>query len=391
VQRENLLKPNLFSAAQWLSKILILERRMMSTTQTLYSNRLAGIALILAILAGLFGAAFRPAAAADTTALSIVSVVKGESVTIAVVDMPANKEFRVLMNLIGTQGVDGTVAGTAKTDKDGSFTKTFAIPSGLRREARIAIRIEATDKTGWYAYNWFTNNTSGSSSGSSSGGSGVPTSGSVSSSGNLTVLDVEEDLAVDIRVRSLPASRSYQAWFDWKTNGGVVKTARGSTVKSDKDGVIIASVAMPSALRDRLEIRIRLIAVDGSGSFASGWFLNADSDDEAGGGAPAGYDKGIPYLRIGAVVKNDTVTVEAFNFPKKMEFDVYMDKIGTQAEDGYYAGTVKSGKNGTSFSATLDIPAKLWDREKLAIRFEAADGSGYYAYNWFNNSTAAGQ
>jgi hypothetical protein len=346
--------------------------------------------MIMVILASLFGAAIQPVAAADTTNFDIVSVSKGESVTISVSGMPANKEFRVLMNKIGTQGVDGTVAGVGKTNKDGSFTKTFLIPAGLKRESKVAIRIEATDKTGWFAYNWFTNSTSGtSSSGGSSTSGGVSSIGSVSSTGNLSIVDVEEDTAVDIRVKNLPANRTFQVWFDWKTRNSAVKGIRAGTVKSDSDGSIVTSLRMPAVLVDRHEVRLRLQATDGSNVSASGWFLNADSDEEAGGGAPSGSDQNIPYLLIGSVVEDESVTVEAYNFPKKTEFDVYMDRFGTQAEDGIFVETVKSPKTGNSFSFTVDIPRDLRNREKIAIRIEGADDSDLFAYNWFYNSTTS--
>jgi hypothetical protein len=354
------------------------------------------IAIALVIMASLLGAAFKPAAAADESALTILSVVKGENVTIRLSGMPANKEFRVLMGKIGTQAVDGTNVGTGKTGSDGSFSKTFPIPASLARESKIAIRAEATDKTGWYAYNWFTNSTSGSSSGStsssgsSSGSSGsVSTVGNVSSTGNLSIVDVEEDTAVDIQAKNLPANQTFKVWFDWKTNNGAVKGVQSGTVKSDKNGAVVASVKMPAALTDRHDLRIRLQSTNGTNAAASAWFLNADSDEDSGGSVPSGSDQSIPYLSTGSVVENDSVTVTAHNFPNKTELDVYMGKYGTQAEDGIYVDTVKSPKSGKSFSFTVDIPKDLKNKEKIAIRIEVADDSDFYAYDWFYNETTS--
>lgn len=355
----------------------------MIKTNILHSNRFTLTALMLAILASLLLAAVRPAAAADTASLNIVSVEKGQSVTIRVVDMPANKEFRVLMNTMGTQGAKGIEAGTGKTNSEGTFTKTFPIPASLKQESRIAIRIEATDKTGWYAYNWFVNSTSGSSSGSgSTGSSGVP-AGSTSGSHNLSITDVEEDVSVEFQAQNLAANRPFQVWFDWENRSGTLKGAQSGTIRSDQNGKIVTSLRMPAALVDREEVRLRLQATDGSGIAAYAWFLNQDSDENAGGSA----SEGIPYLVIGPVVKNDSVTVEAFNLPKQTEFDVYMGKFGTQGEDGIYVETVKTAKSSNSFEATFDIPKKLWDKEKIAIRLEAADNSDTYVYSWFYNST----
>jgi hypothetical protein len=57
-----------------------------------------------------------------------------------------------------TQGVDGIVVTTIDSGSGGSFSKTFNIPAALAGEDRIAIRLQATTD-GWYAYNWFYNNT----------------------------------------------------------------------------------------------------------------------------------------------------------------------------------------------------------------------------------------
>jgi hypothetical protein len=340
------------------------------------------VLLVLALLVSLLGSAFQTAAAADGAALSIVSVSKGVSVTVSVENMPANKEFRVLMNKIGTQGAGGTSAGTGKTNSDGSFTKTFSIPAALKNEAKIAIRVEATDKTGWYAYNWFTNNTSGSSS-SSSGGSSVPQTGA-SSSGSFSILDVEEDDSVSILVKNLPANRQFAVWFDWKNRSSVVKGVQAGTVRSDGDGEISTTLDLPAAVRDRHEVRVRLQSTSGSSVSAYIWFLNSDSDEEAGGSAPSG-SLGIPYLVIGSVVEDETVTVTIHNFPARTELDVYMGKYGTQGEDGIYVDTVKTGKTGP-LTVTLDIPNKLEGRENISIRVEATDDSDHYAFDWFTNN-----
>ena len=96
----------------------------------------------------------------NVASLSILSVVKGQSVTIQAANYPANLEFRVLMDKIGTRAVGGVRAGTAKTDKDGSFKATFGVPASLKDQNLIAIRIEVTGSSGHFAYNWFQNSTS---------------------------------------------------------------------------------------------------------------------------------------------------------------------------------------------------------------------------------------
>lgn len=91
--------------------------------------------------------------------ISILEVVKDSSVTIQTSNYPANIDFKVRMNVMGTQGVNGFVVDTINSRKGGSFTVTFDIPPKLHGEKKIAIRLES--KEGYYSYNWFENSNSG--------------------------------------------------------------------------------------------------------------------------------------------------------------------------------------------------------------------------------------
>jgi len=102
---------------------------------------------------------------------SIVKVVEDEDVTIQTFNLPANDTFKVTMGEMGTKGVGGYSAGSFKSGNGGSKKFTFDIPSQLEGENRIAIRIQSS-KSGFFAYNWFFNNTS---SGSGTGGGTTPT------------------------------------------------------------------------------------------------------------------------------------------------------------------------------------------------------------------------
>ncbi len=94
----------------------------------------------------------------------------------------------------------------------------------------------------------------------------------------------------------------------------------------------------------------------------------------------------IPTFSINSVVKNQTVTIQTFNFPANKTFDVFMGRIGTRAINGIVAGAVDTNEGG-SFVVTFQIPAALKGLNQIAIRLEAADDSGYFAYNWFYNRT----
>lgn len=89
---------------------------------------------------------------------SILSVVTDTSVTIKTNNFPADKEFKVLMGKMWTQGIGGMLVTTINSGTGGSFEGTYNIPAALKGEYRIAIRLESTTG-GYYAYNWFYNNT----------------------------------------------------------------------------------------------------------------------------------------------------------------------------------------------------------------------------------------
>lgn len=89
---------------------------------------------------------------------SILAVVEDESVTIRTNNFPASYDFRVLMGAMSTRGIGGTHVATIGSDSGGTFSETFQIPAGLAGHHRIAIRLESTTG-GFFAYNWFFNNT----------------------------------------------------------------------------------------------------------------------------------------------------------------------------------------------------------------------------------------
>ena len=91
---------------------------------------------------------------------SIQSVVADSTVTILTQNLPANVEYQVLMGAYGTQGINGTSVGIAKTTDGGIYTATYSIPVSLKGQQRIAIRLVGKD--GSFAYNWFYNVGSGS-------------------------------------------------------------------------------------------------------------------------------------------------------------------------------------------------------------------------------------
>jgi hypothetical protein len=89
---------------------------------------------------------------------AITAVIEDNSVTIKTNNFPPNYEFKVLMGKMGTRGIGGIQVATISSGSGGTFAETFNIPDALAGHYRIAIRLESTTG-GFYAYNWFYNNT----------------------------------------------------------------------------------------------------------------------------------------------------------------------------------------------------------------------------------------
>ena len=88
---------------------------------------------------------------------SISSVVRDKTVTIHTKNFPRDMEFTVLMGAMGTRGVNGIEVKTINSGAGGAFDATYDIPAALHGSHQIAIRLESN--SGYFAYNWFYNNT----------------------------------------------------------------------------------------------------------------------------------------------------------------------------------------------------------------------------------------
>ena len=86
-----------------------------------------------------------------------------------------------------------------------------------------------------------------------------------------------------------------------------------------------------------------------------------------------------------AVEKDNTVSVEGKTFPADTDFTVLMGEMWTMGINGTKAGTFNSGEGG-DIAATFEIPSNLAGLIRISIRLQATTG-GWYAYNWFWNST----
>ena len=198
--------------------------------------------------------------------ISIVSVVKDTSVTIKTANFPANDSFNVLMGTFGTLGVNGTKVGTFNSGTGGTLTATFNIPAGLQGRQRLAIRLQSPT-SGFFSYNWFWNNPSGSTGGGSqppaSGYTGFPT---------FSISSVVRDSKVTIYTNNFPANDTFtvrMGGYGTRAVGGVVV----GTINSGQGGAMTLTFDVPAALMGSTRIAIRAESPT-SGYFAYNWFWN---------------------------------------------------------------------------------------------------------------------
>ena len=312
---------------------------------------------------------------------TITSVVKDTSVTIYTYNFPANDTFKVLMNVMGTRGVGGIQVDTVNSGSGGSFSDTYTIPDSLKGEYQIAIRLQSTTGSGYFAYNWFYNNPSGTNSGGTSGSSGytgIPT---------FSIDSVVADSTVTIVTKNFPANDNFKVLMNYMGTRGVngIKVA---TVDSGTGGSFTATYNIPNSLKGEYQIAIRLQSTTGSGYYAYNWFYNNTTGSNTGGApsVPSSGYSGYPTFSISSVVRNTSVTIKAYNLPPNDAFKVRLGAMGTAGINGIKVQKIDTGNGGTQ-TFTFPIPAELAGSYQIAIRLESPT-SGYFAYNWFYNTTA---
>jgi hypothetical protein len=303
---------------------------------------------------------------------SIVDVVTDSTVKIETNNFPVDTLFTVRMGDYGTLGVGGIEVATTNSGAGGTFNETYNIPDSLKGSARIAIRLDSS--TGFFAYNWFWNNTAGTSTGGTGGPvfTGIPTFSitAVDTDSNVTIVTNNFPVDVDFTVR--------MGAYGTLAVGGV----EVGTFNSGAGGTFDKTFDIPDSLKGSSRIAIR--ADSTLGFFAYNWFFNNSTGTSTGGtGGPV--FTGVPTFSISSVSQDNKVTITTNNFPVDVDFTVRMGAYGTLGVGGVEVGTFNSGAGGT-ISKTFTIPDSLHGSAKIAIR---ADSSlGFFAYNWFWNTTA---
>jgi len=199
---------------------------------------------------------------------SITSVVKDNSVRIKTYNLPSNDVFRVRMGYMGTRGVGGIIVDSFETGSGGTKNIQFSIPSELHGLYQIAIRIESKTGSGYYAYNWFYNNTTGGQAPKPSptnGYSGYPT---------FSIASVVRNQSVTINIKNLPPNDTFRVRMGYMGTRGVGGTI-GKSFETGDGGSKQIKFSIPAGLKSLRQIAIRIESKTGSGYFAYNWFYNS--------------------------------------------------------------------------------------------------------------------
>lgn len=197
----------------------------------------------------------------------------------------------------------------------------------------------------------------------------------------FSILSVERDKSVTVQTYNLPPNDKFDVTMGpmgTKGIGGI----KVDTIDSGSGGSKQFTFSIPAALKGSYQIAIRMQSPT-SGYFAYNWFFN----NTTGGTQPTpppGYS-GFPTFSILSVVRDTSVTIQAYNLPPNDSFTVTMGPMGTKGVGGIVVGTADSGSGGSK-QFTFTIPTALKGSYQIAIRMQSPK-SGYFAYNWFYNNT----
>ncbi len=201
----------------------------------------------------------------------------------------------------------------------------------------------------------------------------------------FSIVNVDPDNTVTIKTQNLPPNDIFTVTMGPMGSKGVNGYVVAKTESGD-GGTHKYTYSIPTQLYGSYQIAIRLQSPT-SGYFAYNWFYN---NTQGKGGQPPppppppGYT-GIPTFFILSVVRNQSVTVQAYNLPPNDTMNVTMGPMGTKGINGIQVATVNTGKGGNQ-QFTFTTPAALYNSYQIAVRMQSP-WSGYFAYNWFYNNT----
>jgi hypothetical protein len=200
----------------------------------------------------------------------ITAVARNNYVEIMTDNFPANENFIVTMNYMGTQGIGGYVVATTNSGSGGRFTARYNIPAALYNQRKIAIRLQSTT-SGYYAYNWFYNANANVSTPPS-----PPPTAPYYGFPTFSIKAVDQDTSVTIAGSNFPPNDKFIVRMNWMHTRGI-SGAIVDEAKTDANGHLKdIEYPIPPFLTGSYQIAIRLESPT-SGYYAYNWFYNNDA------------------------------------------------------------------------------------------------------------------
>jgi hypothetical protein len=310
----------------------------------------------------------------------VITAVKADQwVEIQTDNFPEAENFVVTMGSMGSKGVNGIIVATTYSGSGDRFTMKYDIPPALQGLHQIAIRLESQE-SGYYAYNWFYNNTVNAPEDPDDDGTsdyaGYPT---------FTIKSVVKGETVTIIPNNFPANDRFFVRMNWMGTRGVAG-AIVETVTTNANGKLSSKTfEIPDFLSNAYQVAIRLESPD-TGYYAYNWFYNNTTSSVIPEDPDQPIYIGYPTFAIEAVIRDKNVKIIPHNFPPNDTFYVRMNWMGTRGVAGQVVQTVTTDDQGVLSDLKFPIPDFLDGQYQIAIRLESPY-SGYYAFNWFYNNT----
>ena len=200
---------------------------------------------------------------------SVTDVERNLAVGIETDNLPAGQTFTVKMGKFLTRGIDGIEVGTLDTGEGGVLKSTFTIPKELADLPRIAIRMDSDD--GYYAYNWFWNNSTGAAAAGDVAVEPVvePVHTEIP---KILVEAVVRDTNVTLAGSSFPAGETFKVMMRDYSAPGADRIDAG-TYETGEGGDFSSTFTIPAELAGKYLIAIRLETESGV-FYAYNWFFN---------------------------------------------------------------------------------------------------------------------
>jgi len=202
---------------------------------------------------------------------TITDVERNMAVDIEITNLPADQTFTVKMGEYLTMGLGGIEVGTFESGEGGSLKKTFSIPAALADRSKIAIRFDSPE--GYYAYNWFWNNSTGAPA---TGGDVEPTAPAYSGIPLIHIDGVVKDTSVTVSGTNFPADQTFKVTMGEYGKKGIGGIEAGS-YESGEGGDFTQTFDIPEELAGSYRIAIRLETSDGM-FYSYNWFFNTTTE-----------------------------------------------------------------------------------------------------------------